>query len=144
MGAPRADTSVDEWGDRLSYPRGRRRPGDRVSILDVQRETDEGIATIRLAGELDISTADELEDALSELQAPGGPDCIRLDLTGLRFMDSTGLRLIVTSDIRLRREGRVLVLVRGPEQVQRVVRLALLEERLVFEPSRNGSGDEGP
>ncbi|MEP6475898.1 MAG: STAS domain-containing protein [Actinomycetota bacterium] len=113
-----------------------------MSILDVQRESDGGIATIRLAGELDISTADELGNVLAELQAPAGPDCIRLDLTGLRFMDSTGLRLIVTSDIRLRREGRELVLVRGPEQVQRVFRLALLEERLVFESSRNGSGEE--
>ena len=142
MGYPRVDTHGDELGGRLSQSFGRHRAGDRVSTLDVQHETNDGTATIRLAGELDIATADELQRALSELQAPGGPDCIRLDLTGLRFMDSTGLRLIVTSDIRLRREGRELVLVRGPEQVQRVFRLALLEERLVFESSRNGSGEE--
>lgn len=144
MGSPRADTHGDEFRGRLSQPFGRHRAGDRVSPLDVQHETNAGTATIRLAGELDISTADELQRALSELQAPGGPDSLRLDLTDLRFMDSTGLRLIVTSDIRLRREGRELVLVRGPEQVQRVFRLALLEERLVFEPSRNGSDEESP
>ncbi len=110
-------------------------------MLELDRETEDGRATIRLAGELDISTADELARTLSELDAPGGPEGIRIDLSGLRFMDSTGLRLIVTSDLRLRREGRVLTLVPGPEQVQRVFRLALLEERLVFEPSANGSGE---
>jgi len=115
-----------------------------VSILEVHREHDGDRATIRLTGELDISTAEELGDALSELDAPGGPEGIRLDLSGLRFMDSTGLRLIVTSDLRLRREGRELRLVPGPEQVQRVFRLALLEERLVFEPSYNGGEEAVP
>jgi anti-sigma B factor antagonist len=113
-----------------------------MSMLEVRHEADDDHATIRLAGELDISTADELGRVLADLDAPGGPAGIRLDLSGLRFMDSTGLRLIVTSDLRLRREGRELRLVRGPEQVQRVFRLALLEERLVFEPSVNGSGEE--
>jgi anti-sigma B factor antagonist len=116
--------------------------GDQMSMLEVHHETNDDHVTIRLAGELDISTADELGRVLSDLDAPGGPAGIRLDLSGLRFMDSTGLRLIVTSDLRLRREGRELRLVPGPEQVQRVFRLALLEERLVFEPSVNGSGEE--
>jgi anti-sigma B factor antagonist len=112
-----------------------------VSTLEVHHENDNGRTTIRLTGELDISTADELGRVLSELDAPGGPAGIRLDLSGLRFMDSTGLRLIITSDLRLRRDGRELRLVPGPEQVQRVFRLALLEERLVFEPSAIGGGE---
>jgi anti-sigma B factor antagonist len=113
-----------------------------MSALEVHHETGNGRATIRLTGELDISTADDLGRALSDLDAPGGPARIYLDLSGLRFMDSSGLRLIVTSDLRLRREGRELRLVPGPEQVQRVFRLALLEERLVFESSGNGNGEE--
>lgn len=115
-----------------------------MSTLEVHHETHDGTATIRVAGELDLSTVDELAQVLAELDAPGGPSGIRLDLSGLRFMDSTGLRLIVTSDLRLRREGRELRLVAGPEQVQRVFRLALLEERLVFERSVNGRGAEVP
>ncbi len=109
-----------------------------MSALEVRREDKDGRATIRLAGELDISTAEELAGTLSELDAAGGPAGIQIDLSRLRFMDSTGLRLIVTSDLRLRKEGRQLSLVPGPEQVQRVFRLALLEERLTFEPPPDG------
>jgi anti-anti-sigma factor len=47
-------------------------------------------------------------------------------------MDSTGLRLLVTADLRLRADGRELRLVAGPEPVHRVFRLALLEDRLTF------------
>jgi anti-sigma B factor antagonist len=112
-----------------------------MSALEVHHETGNGRATIRLTGELDISTADDLEHVLSDLDAPGGPARIYLDLSELRFMDSSGLRLIVTSDLRLRREGRELRLMPGPEQVQRVFRLALLEERLLFEPATNEDGE---
>jgi anti-anti-sigma factor len=114
-----------------------------MSLLEVSHELADGSATVRLSGELDISTAGELERILGDLEAPGGPARIVVDLGGLRFMDSTGLRLLVTADLRLRREGRELALVPGPEPVHRVFRLALLEERLTFvdgSPSGNGGG----
>jgi anti-sigma B factor antagonist len=111
-----------------------------VSRLEVLQDAGEDGPTIRLVGELDISTADALEQLLSELGAPGGPDRILVDLSGLRFMDSTGLRLLVTADLRLREDGRELRLVPGPEPVHRVFRLALLEERLTFVDAGNGDG----
>ena len=103
-----------------------------MSSLEVRHRQDDGHTTISLEGELDISTADELERLLGELESSDGPGRIVIDLRGLRFMDSTGLRLLVTADLRLRRDGRELALVPGPEAVHRVFRLALLEERLVF------------
>jgi anti-anti-sigma factor len=45
-------------------------------------------------------------------------------------MDSTGLRLLITADIRARQDGRRLVIVQGNEMVQRVMRLTRLDERL--------------
>jgi anti-sigma B factor antagonist len=112
-----------------------------MSDLEVLQDASDAGTTIRLSGELDISTAGELERVLGELELPGGPDRIVMDLRGLRFMDSTGLRLLVTADLRLRREGRELALVPGPEPVHRVFRLALLEDRLTFvDASSNGDG----
>jgi anti-anti-sigma factor len=106
-------------------------PGGRMSRLEVRAEPEFGNVRIRLTGELDISTADSLERRLAELEE-AGPQTIVLDLSDLAFMDSTGLRLIVTADLRMRADRRRLRLVRGPEAVQRVFRLALLEERLSF------------
>lgn len=86
---------------------------------------------IGLAGELDLSTADEVEEELESAEALG-PAVLMLDLSGLSFLDSTGLRLVLAADDRARRDGRRLVLVRGPDPVHRVFRIALLEERLDF------------
>ena len=82
-----------------------------------------------LTGELDISTAQRLEDDLRRLEAER-PALIVLDLQQLTFMDSTGLRLLITADIRARQEERRLVIVQGNEMVQRVMRLTRLDERL--------------
>ena len=53
-----------------------------------------------------------------------------VDLSKLTFLDSTGLRCIVTADERAREEGRRIVIVRGPDAVQRVFSITRLEERL--------------
>ena len=79
-------------------------------------------------GELDLATAPELETSLLPLLEAGDP--VALDLRELEFMDSTGLRVIVSADGRARDEGRVLRLVRGPEAVQRIFRVTRLDERL--------------
>jgi anti-sigma B factor antagonist len=82
-----------------------------------------------LRGELDISSSARLEDALRRIEADG-PAILVLDLSGLDFMDSTGLRLLISADARARNAGRRFVLVQGNEMVQRVLRLTRLDERL--------------
>ena len=114
-----------------------------MSALEVLQDVSGDETTVRLSGELDISTAAELERVLGDLSVSDGPARIVMDLRDLRFMDSTGLRLLVTADLRLRREGRELALIPGPESVHRVFRLAMLEERLTFvdgSPIGDGGG----
>jgi anti-anti-sigma factor len=55
-----------------------------------------------------------------------------LDLGNLEFMDSTGLRIILSADTAARKNGRRLRLVEGPEAVHRVFRLTLMDQRLDF------------
>jgi anti-sigma B factor antagonist len=84
-----------------------------------------------MSGELDISTAQRLEDDLKRVEADR-PATTVLDLQQLSFMDSTGLRLLIMADARARAEDRRLVIVRGNEMVQRVMRLTRLDERLTI------------
>ena len=84
-----------------------------------------------LTGELDISTATRLEDELRRVEADG-PELIVLDLQALSFMDSTGLRLLISADARAREGSRRLAIVQGNEMVQRVMRLTRLDERLTI------------
>jgi anti-sigma B factor antagonist len=84
---------------------------------------------LSLSGELDISTAARLEDDLRRIEVDA-PATLVLDLSGLDFMDSTGLRIVLAADGRARDAGRRLVLVRGNDMVQRVLRVTRLDERL--------------
>ncbi len=92
-----------------------------------------GIACVCMAGELDIASAPRLERTLrgAELQSQQ----LVLDLRGLTFMDSFGLRLIVAGSHRAHRAGRRLMLVPGPPQVQRLLGLSGVADDLeVVEP----------
>jgi anti-sigma B factor antagonist len=97
-------------------------------------DTAEGtaLALITLEGELDLSATAELEPELERLASEPGVETVTLDLRALEFLDSSGLRLVVVAERRLREAGRRLVLVRGPQPVQRVFEITRMTERLEF------------
>jgi anti-sigma B factor antagonist len=99
-----------------------------VTILDVESEEGNGLVRVALRGELDLSTVGKLEDELRRVE--GRAPLVVLDLSGLSFLDSTGLRCVVGADERAREGGRRLVVVKGPDAVQRVFSITRLDERL--------------
>ena len=113
-----------------------------MSPFEIETRDRDGVVEFALTGELDIASFTAVEDRLREIEA-GKPGTIVFDLRGLRFMDSTGLRVILSADKRARRDGWRLVVVEGPEPVHRVFRLALLDRRLDFvsDPADVASGD---
>jgi anti-anti-sigma factor len=100
-----------------------------MEILEVTTQDSGGQVTVSLKGELDLSSVGKVEEELKRVEADG-PSLLVLDLSQLTFLDSTGLRAVVTADERARGDGRRLVVVRGPDAVQRVFSITRLEERL--------------
>ena len=100
-----------------------------MEILDVRTEDRNGLVHVALVGELDLSTVAKVQEELRRIEA-ASPATVVVDLSKLTFLDSTGLRCIVTADERARDEGRRMVIVRGPDAVQRVFAITRLEERL--------------
>ena len=100
-----------------------------MTILEVETKRTDGLVQLVLRGELDLSTVDKVEQELAALEAEG-ERLVVLDLSGLTFLDSTGLRLMVTADQRAQKDGRRLVIVKGPETVQRVFSITKLDETL--------------
>jgi anti-anti-sigma factor len=100
-----------------------------MKTFNVTSEQHGGTVLVKLSGELDISSAPKVEDELARVE-PDRPELIVLDLRNLAFMDSTGLRLLIAADTRARQQDRRLMIVKGPEPVQRVFRITRLEERL--------------
>jgi anti-sigma B factor antagonist len=100
-----------------------------MTTLDVNTIDRPDCVHVELAGELDLATAPKLEDELRRVEG-ANPQLIALDLRPLTFMDSSGLRALLAADARAKDAGRRLVLVRGDERVQRVLRITRLDERL--------------
>jgi len=82
----------------------------------------DGEIVVEAIGELDLHSADALEREVSRLRADRH-DRIVVDLRGVEFIDSTGLRLLIGLQRAAQREGRSLSLVPGPRPVQRIFEL---------------------
>jgi anti-sigma B factor antagonist len=100
-----------------------------VTLLQIEAHDHDGLAHVVLSGELDLSTVEMVEQELARVEG-AGPAIVALDLSRLTFLDSSGLRLIVSADQRARRENRRFAVVRGPDTVQRVFSITRLDEQL--------------
>jgi anti-anti-sigma factor len=97
-------------------------PEQQPFSIDVAR--DDGRTTLGLSGELDIATVGELETAISDGLAGGGQ--LVVDLRGLEFMDSTGVRALVAGHAAARDCDGSLVIVRARPgtEVARVIEIS--------------------
>jgi anti-anti-sigma factor len=100
-----------------------------VKPFSIRIDRADETAVVVLEGELDIATTPGAEEELRRVEL-NGARVIVLDLRGLTFMDSTGLRLLVSADARARDAGHRLVVVRGPEAVHRVLEITGLDGKL--------------
>ena len=95
---------------------------DEAPGLTVRREEDGRILV--LSGELDLSTAHVLQTEMNRDAVANGD--LTLDLAGLEFMDSTGIKLIITAARNL--EGRGLLILRSPgAPIRRVLELVQID-----------------
>jgi anti-sigma B factor antagonist/stage II sporulation protein AA (anti-sigma F factor antagonist) len=101
-----------------------------VSRLELATSRSGSAVVIALQGELDMAGAITLEAELERLDS----DALVLDLRGLTFMDSSGLRVLVVNSQRAQDRGRRFALVPGAAQVMRVFEITRMRERLEFVP----------
>ena len=87
---------------------------------------------VEVSGELDLSSALTFEEALRRIEGQTKAPLIVLDLSGLKFMDSTGLRLILSAHARAVNHGRKLAIVQGGEAIKRIFRITGVFSRLNF------------
>ena len=89
-------------------------------------------ATARLRGEFDMAATFTVEPALERLLDEPGLEAVRLDLSALRFVDSTGIGVLVRFSDDARTRGIDLTIEPGPPEVQRVFEVAGLVDVLPF------------
>jgi len=100
--------------------------------FDVSIERLAATAFVRVSGELDIASVPALTDALRGLEQPC--DRVVLDLSGLTFIDSTGLTFAVTEHQRAATDGVEFVLAGATDNVLKVFRLTGLDVTMPMAP----------
>lgn len=98
--------------------------------FDVRRVDHPLGVLLTLGGELDLATVPRLQEQLD--RAVRGRGAVVIDLSGLRFIDSSGLHMLVRAERQLHASGGQLVLVRGPRAVRRVFELTGLDRSFVW------------
>jgi anti-anti-sigma factor len=66
----------------------------------------DGALRLALLGELDLNVADQLKSRLEQLRAEG--TSVRLDLSELSFIDSSGIRVVIRARLDGERDGWML------------------------------------
>ncbi len=108
--------------DELSAPGG----------LTIRASREDGALLLALYGELDLATAPLLRRKLAMVSSMR-PAHVVVDLSGLQFLDSTGLHTLVSVHREWSAESRTFALIRGPRAVQRVFELTEIDKLFDFE-----------
>ena len=100
-------------------------------MITLSLQTREEGEQVRIAveGELDLSSALTFDEEVRRAEERR-PRTLVIDLSRLRFLDSTGLRLIMSAQARAKKQGHRLAIVEGTQAVQRIFRLAGVNRRL--------------
>jgi anti-sigma B factor antagonist len=110
---------------------GRPRGPDEAAPFQVDAQAEPRGMRVRPTGEIDLATVGRVRRKIDQCVA-GGCELLVLDLRGVTFMDSTGLHLVLDAHAAARREGWELLVVEGPDSVQRVFEVTGLRDRLPF------------
>jgi anti-sigma B factor antagonist len=99
----------------------------------------DGVHVIAVRGELDLSTAPDLETPLDAV-VNGGNGSVLIDLSACEFIDSTGIALIVRGWQKLEANGNGRLAICCPnDQVRRVLDVSGLDQSIPV----HGGRDEG-
>jgi anti-sigma B factor antagonist len=108
-------------------------PSAEASLAVSYRDGGEGVCVVTPAGEIDVATAPRLKSSLVGLLDEGYIRFVA-DLSEVRYLDSTGLGVLIAFSRRLTDEGQI-VLARAPDPVLRLLEVTGLDTRFQTFPS---------
>jgi anti-sigma B factor antagonist len=117
---------------------GHRRPSTGENELECEGAALGAAAGLAVRGQVDMATAPELTDRLdAAIRESAGP--FVLDLSGVDFLDSTGLGVLLRGRGLLGREDRALAVICPHGPVRRVFELSGLSTVFALYPSREAA-----
>ena len=98
--------------------------------MKIEKKLDAGNLTIKVEGRLDTNTSPELEDEMN-LE---GVNKLVFDFSGLEYISSAGLRILIAAQKAMCANGGSLEIVGPNEAVRSVFEITGLDSVLVVEP----------
>jgi anti-sigma B factor antagonist len=110
---------------------------DQGGAMDLRMRVreNEGITIVDVAGELELHNAPQLRAELLKLCEADAP-CVAVDLSGLTFIDSTGIGVLVGALKRAREHGGALTLICPVPRIRRVFEITGLLKALPLYETR--------
>jgi anti-sigma B factor antagonist len=105
------------------------------SLVVSQTATTEG-AVIKLEGELDVSTLPILQDRLLAVASSADHRCVVLDCMDLTFIDSSGMRLLLSALRVVGRRGGALTIACANPTVLRLFAVTGMDRTFDIRPTR--------
>ncbi len=97
--------------------------------LEISSEITDAKVIIHIEGEVDVSNASELRDALDTALADGVKE-VEADFAEVAYIDSTGIGVLVGAAHRAQESGSVLVVANPQKNVERVFTLLGVDKDL--------------
>jgi anti-anti-sigma factor len=97
-----------------------------LELLTVRVDQADGVCTVHLIGEVDLSTVGLL---IRELERVDGE--VVIDLAWLTFIDSTGIQALVSTHRRLERTGGTLTMCGASAHVRQVLTIVAIDDWLI-------------
>jgi len=97
-----------------------------------------GCAIVAASGDVDISTSPDLREALGRVVAEGNRAVV-VDLSAVKFIDSTGLGVLVGAFTAVRNAGGRLAVVNDHSAVIKVLTITALHDVLGVQPTLEGA-----
>lgn len=94
--------------------------------LAIESRNENGWAVLQVRGEVDLYTSPQLRDGITELLDQGA-NRIVIDLSGIEFMDSTGLGVLVVGLKRAKERNGEFALVCREGSVQKILSITGLD-----------------
>ena len=105
-----------------------------LAMFDVRPDPDRQAVRVAISGEVDMAPAKQLRIALNEADRSGFAEIV-IDLQGLSFIDSSGLRELVVAARRARRAGYPFRAVNPSEHIRRLFELTALDKTIHMAPA---------
>ena len=102
--------------------------------LSVSPQTDGGVPVVAVSGEVDVYSAPALKEALAELLGTGATTVV-VDLSGVGFLDSTGLGALVEARSATTEAGGTLPLVCSQQRILKLFTITGLDGVFAIHPT---------